>query len=98
MTEIICSYKDRGIYVAHVDGKFVGRARVNDDGNFVAFLNVHEDYRRQGVATALIKFIVEHRGAPLDRAPSEIKNLQSHRFSASLTDSQLIRRGRRNVT
>lgn len=98
MTEIVCSYKDHGVYVAHIDGKFVGRARVNDADNYLATLYVHEGYRRKGVGRALFAFIVAHRGAPLNKAPAHTKNAEAIKFSASLPDSQLIRGGRRNVT
>lgn len=66
-------YKGDHVYVAFVNLQYAGRAKVDDAGNFVRFLSVRKQFRRQGVAMALLRFIAQHRGRKLTPAPDKSK-------------------------
>jgi GNAT superfamily N-acetyltransferase len=80
--------KRDGLYVAIHATKEVAWARVNP-GNYIDRLLVHRTVRRQGVATALVRYINADRGEKLNRAPSGIKNAMVKSLSKKLGDELL---------
>ena len=62
------------VYYAYVGKRFAARARVNDAGNYVDMWATYPEFRRRGIATALVTFIAKDRKRPLFFAPDEIKN------------------------
>lgn len=73
-------------YQATQSGFIVANANVHDEGNFVRSLYVKPQMRRKGIATELVRFICEHRGRKLNRAPSRIKNDAVKALSAKMGD------------
>lgn len=73
-------------YLAMVDGTRIALAMVSDTARpHICLLSVENGYRRQGIALALVRFVIADRGK-LYRAPSSIKNAAIHKLSAKLGD------------
>lgn len=80
------SYRGKNLYEARWSGRIVATATVNDEGNYIQTLYVKPQVRRKGIASELVRFICEHRGKPLNRAPNNIKTDAVKALSAKLGD------------
>jgi hypothetical protein len=86
MGDIAFSRAGYGRYLATQNGELIAWARVNERLNFISALGVKDGYRRKGVATSLVRFIVRDREVRLNRCPSSMKNDAIKALSAKLGD------------
>lgn len=73
-------------YDAMLGAVCIGWARYNEHGNYVSMLWVHEDHRRKGVASSLVRFIATERGVKLNRAPGNMKSDAVKKLSTKMGD------------
>lgn len=74
MSELEFKRDKPNLFSAYKDGELIAYANYNIRGNYIDTLFVKTEFRRQGVGSALVNFIVETNGRKLLRCPDHLKN------------------------